>query len=148
MRFTILLATSQTRVDQGLVDTLLCLSHVPVTMLSRTGDTQPVGMRRTRLASLYIPPLYILDSKARYPHNYKTDKRFTKRVAKAYGQYDSNCATWHALSLAIRRKGGIDASLCENMAEENSCCRTSTSGIVGHLFKPLLRSKKQDTFHD
>ena len=65
-----------------------------------------------------LPPLYIFDSKAKYPKNYKIDTRVANGLPKIEGRFrNTNVAKFDSF-LAVRRKGGMDRSLWEMVLEE------------------------------
>ena len=61
--------------------------------------------------------VYILDSKARYPKNFQIDPRVCEGLPQVYSKYGNRDAAWYDSNVAVRCKGGMDASLWEHTVE-------------------------------
>ena len=85
--------------------------------ITRSGDRvvkngrHTTGVYSTNAFGEALPPLYILDSKAKYPKNFQIDLRVAEGLPKVYGKYGNRHAAWYDSDLAVRRKGGMDTSL-------------------------------------
>ena len=92
--------------------------------IARSGDRvvrngrHTTGCYATNAYGETLPPLYILDSKAKYPSNYKIDTRVGEGLPRVYGKYGCDAPRWYSSYLAVRRKGGMDTSLWEMVLEE------------------------------
>ena len=92
--------------------------------ITRSGDRKvrngrhTTGCYATNAYGETLPPLYILDSKAKYPANYKIDTRVGVGLPRVYGRYGCTEPAWYPSFLAVRRKGGIDATLWEQVLED------------------------------
>ena len=76
------------------------------------------GIYSTNADREALPPLYILDSKARYPEIFKIDARVAEGLPQVVGHYGNLCAAKYDSCLAVHKKGGMDLTLWEKVAEE------------------------------
>ena len=92
--------------------------------LTRSGDRtvkngrHTTGCYATNAFGERCPPLYILDSKAKYPNNYKIDPRVGIGLPCGHGQFGGTVTRSVHSFLAVRRKGGMDTSLWEMVLSE------------------------------
>ena len=64
-----------------------------------------------------MPPLYILDSKDKYPKNFQIDPSLCEGLPQVYGKYGNRNAAWYDSNIVVCRKGGMDTSLGEHTVE-------------------------------
>lgn len=80
--------------------------------------TPPGAKYGTNAYGEALPPLYIFDSKAKYPKNYRIAPRVGQGLLQVTGKYGNTNVAKFDLFLAVQRKGDMDTSLLEMILEE------------------------------
>ena len=83
----------------------------------RNGRHGTTGCYVTNAFGERLLPLYILDSKAKYPENYRIDPRAGIGLPYGHGQFGGTKTRSVHSSLAVRRKGGMETGLWELVVE-------------------------------
>lgn len=76
------------------------------------------GCYATNVFGEPLTSLYILDSKTKYPENFKIYPRIGKEPPVVHGKYENDTAAFYDSLLAVRKKGGMDRTLWEKVPKE------------------------------
>ena len=80
-------------------------------------DRHTTSCYATNAFSERLPPLYILDSKAKYPENYQLDPQICLRSPYGRGQFGVTSVRSVPSAVAVRRKGDMTTRLWEMAIE-------------------------------